>query len=57
MRKVTISNLPNGAIPFEGVKNVETKRLVMLLNENLLSIKKQLVQVQKAVQELQQKER
>lgn len=53
MTKVTITPLPHGKIPFDGILNQELKRMIMLLNENIVSLKKQLEESQRAIQELQ----
>lgn len=55
MIKININPLPHGKIPFENLPDRDLKRMVMLLNENIVSLKKQLVETQQAIQELQKK--
>lgn len=53
MVKVLTKQLPNGVVPFESISNSDVKRAVMLLNNNIVSLKKQLDNVSAAVVELQ----
>lgn len=55
MIKVNIKSLPHGKIPFEGLADQYFKRVIMLLNENIVSLKKQLEESQRAIMELQKK--
>jgi len=52
MIKIEISNLPNGKIPLD-TKNI--RNVIMLLNENIASLKRQLESAQRAIMELQRK--
>lgn len=53
MTEVKRSSLPHGAIPFQGIKDGVLRSVVMQLNENILSLKRQLSQAQAALVELQ----
>ena len=53
MTKVVSKSLPHGVIPFENIADANLKRVVMLNNENVGELKRQLATVQLAVQELQ----
>lgn len=55
MTVITEKPLPNGSIPFHQIGDAINKDVVMKLNENIISLKRQLVVVQKAVQELQKR--
>lgn len=53
MRNVMIKSLPNGQVPFATVKDVTVRSVIMKLNENIMSLKRQLEETQRAVLELQ----
>lgn len=53
--KIEISKLPHGAIPFHGIGDKQVADIVMKLNENILSLKRQLEVAQRALIELQRK--
>lgn len=55
MTKVEDKPLPHGNISFSDITNPQLKRSVMLLNENIMSLKRQLSEVQRAVIELQRR--
>lgn len=55
MIKVTIKSLPHGKVPYEDITNPSFKKVIMCLNENIVSLKKQLEEAQRAVQEMQRK--
>lgn len=49
--------LPNGSVPFNTVKDAQTRGIIMRLNENIVSLKKQNDILVEAVVELQKKAR
>lgn len=53
MMKIVQKPLPNGRVAFEEIASSQTKRAVMLLNENLRSLASQLAEAQRALVELQ----
>lgn len=53
MTKIVQKPLPNGRVAFEEIASPQTKRAVMLLNENLRSLASQLAEAQRALVELQ----
>ena len=55
MIKIEIKPLPNGKVPTEEISNPQVKRVVMLLNENIQSLKTQLADAQRAIIELQRR--
>lgn len=54
MTNVTIKALPHSLTP-DSVANPQMKNIVMQLNENINSLKKQLEEAQRAIQELQRR--
>lgn len=55
MKNVVTKRLPNGAIPFATVKDVNVRSVLMKLNENIAELKKQLEEAQSALRELQRR--
>ena len=53
--KVEIERIPHGRVPFEDIPNALLKRKIMLLNDNIASLARQLETAQKAIQELQRR--
>ncbi len=49
--------LPNGSVPFNTVKDAQARDIIMRLNENIVSLKKQNDILVEAVIELQKKVR
>ena len=47
--------LPNGTVPFEQIGIPNVKDAVMKLNDNIVSLKRQLAEAQKAIIELQRR--
>ena len=54
MINVTRKALPH-SLALDSVANPQTKKIVMQLNENIKSLKSQLEETQKAIQELQRR--
>ena len=54
MTVVTIKALPHSLTP-ESVANPQVKKVVMQLNENIKTLKTQLEEAQKAIQEMQRR--
>ena len=55
MTNIVKKKLPHGDIPFTKITDVEVRQKVMMLNENINSLKSQLEAVQSAITELQRK--
>lgn len=55
MTQIVSRPLPNGRIPYEHMANADLKRAVMLLNDNIVSLKEQLEAAQRAITELQRR--
>lgn len=48
-------SLPNGSVPFHAVRDAQARDVIMRLNENVISLKKQIDVLAEAVIELQKK--
>ena len=57
MIHVERKSLPNGSVPFHAVRDAQVRDVVMRLNENIVSLKKQNDVLAEAVVELQKKGR
>lgn len=55
MTQIVSGDLPHGRVPYEHIANTELKRVVMLLNDNIVSLKEQLETAQRAITELQRR--
>lgn len=55
MTQIVSGDLPHGRVPYEHIANAELKRAVMLLNDNIVSLKEQLEAAQRAITELQRR--
>lgn len=55
MTAVVEKPLPHGTVPFEQIGIPSVKDVVMKLNENIVSLKKQLAEAQRAIIELQRR--
>lgn len=55
MKRVVKRALPGGVVPFSNVRDLEVRSVLMRLNENIASLKKQLEAAQEAIRELQRR--
>lgn len=55
MTKIVSRPLPHGRVPFDGITNPELKKIVMLLNDNIVTLQLQLETAQNAIIELQRR--
>ena len=53
MIKINIRPLPKARVPYDDVRDTVVRQKVMLLNDNIASLKAQLAEIQRAVMELQ----
>ena len=53
MIKINIRPLPKARVPYDDVRDPVVRQKVMLLNDNIASLKAQLAEIQRAVIELQ----
>lgn len=53
MIKINIRPLPKARVPYDDVRDPVVRQKVMLLNDNITSLKEQLAELQRAVIELQ----
>ena len=53
MIKINIRPLPKARVPYDDAKDPVVRQKVMLLNDNIVSLKTQLTELQRAVIELQ----
>ena len=53
MIKINIRPLPKARVPYDDVRDPVVRQKVMLLNDNIASLKAQLAETQRAVMELQ----
>lgn len=53
MIKINIRPLPKARIPYDDVRDPVVRHKVMLLNDNITSLREQLAELQRAVIELQ----
>ena len=53
MIKINIRPLPKARVPYDDVRDPVVRQKVMLLNDNIVSLKAQLAEIQRAVIELQ----
>ena len=53
MIKINIRPLPKARVPYDDVRDPVVRQKVMLLNDNIASLKAQLAEIQRAVMELQ----
>ena len=53
MIKINIRPLPKARVPYDDVRDPVVRQKVMLLNDNITSLKAQLAELQRAVIELQ----
>ncbi len=56
MTTIIIKPLPHGSVPYHHIADMTMRDAFMKLNENVLSLSKQLAEAQKAVLELQRRE-
>ena len=55
MTAIVEKPLPHGTVPFEHIGTPNVKEAVMKLNENIVSLKRQLAEAQRAIIELQRR--
>lgn len=55
MTTVVVEPLPHGSVPFQNIGDATVRAAVMKLNENVLSLKRQLAEAQMAILELQRR--
>lgn len=53
MIKINIRPLPKARVPYDDVRDPVVRQKVMLLNDNITSLREQLAELQRAVIELQ----
>ena len=55
MKDIVTAPLPHGAIPFAQIKDIQTRAVLMKINENQRAIDKRLKAVEMAIRELQKR--
>lgn len=51
--QVSVKDLPNGSVPYNNIADANTRNVIMILNENIVSLGKRCKTLEKAVSELQ----
>ena len=57
MKQIIKRKLPHGKIPFSGIRDVTVRDIIMKINENIVTLNKQIGEMQDAVMELQKGKR
>jgi hypothetical protein len=57
MRQIIKKDLPHGKIPFSSIRDLTMRDVIMKVNENILTLDKQIKAMQDAIIELQKEKR
>ena len=52
---IKIRPLPHGSVPANVLSDTQTRKIILMLNENVLSLSSQMVELQNAVLKMQRK--